>query len=72
MIVTNLFIKAKIKIQTITILNDSISEILRNILSEIFNIMVKNGAYMLTLGIILIFLANLIHNLKETRTKENG
>ena len=72
MIITNLFINAKIKIQTITILNDAISEILRNIITEIFNIMAKNGAYLLTFGIILMFLANLIHNLKETRTKENS
>jgi len=72
MIITNLYINAKIKIQTITILNDSISEILRNILTEIFNIIAKNGAYLLALGIILMFLANLIHNFKETRTKENS
>ena len=44
----------------------------RNILSEIFNIMAKNGAYLLALGIILMFLANLIHSLKEIRTKENS
>lgn len=71
LIITNIFINAKIKIQTITILNNSISEILRNILTEIFNTMAKNGAYLLTLGIILIVLSNLIHNIKETGTKEN-
>ena len=47
-------------------------KILRNVLTEIFNIIAKGGAYMLTIGIILIFLANLIHNHKETRTKENN
>jgi len=72
MIITNLFINAKIKIQTITILNNSISEILRNILTEIFNIMSKNGAYLLAIGIILMFLANLIHNIKEARTNEKS
>ena len=72
MIITNLFINGKIKIQTITILNNSISEILRNILVNIFDVIAKGGAYMLTIGIILIFLANLIHNIKETRTKENN
>lgn len=72
MIITNLFVNAKINIQTITILNNPISEILRNILTEVFNVMAKNGAYLLTVGIILMFLANLIHNLKETRTKENS
>jgi len=72
LIITNLFINAKIKIQTITILNNSISEILRNILTEIFNIMSKNGAYLLAIGIILMFLANLIHNIKEARTNEKS
>ena len=72
LIITNLFINAKIKIQTIIILNNAISDILRNILTEILNNIIKNGAYLLTFGIILMFLANLIHNIKETRTKENS
>ena len=72
MIITNLFINSKIKIQTIIILNNAISEILRNILTEVFNVLAKNGAYLLTFGIILMFLANLIHNIKETRTKEDS
>lgn len=72
MIITNLFINSKIKIQTITILNNSISEILRNILTEIFNIISKNGVYLLSFGIILMFLTNLIYNIRETRTKENS
>lgn len=71
LIITNLFINAKIKIQTIIILNNAISDILINILTEILNVMARNGAYLLTFGIILIFLANLIYNIKETRTKEN-
>ena len=72
MIITNMFINAKINIQTIIILNNAISEILRNILTEVFNVIAKNGAYLLTFGIILMFMANLIHNIKETRTKENS
>lgn len=71
LIITNLFINVKIKIQTIIILNNAISDILINILTEILNVMAKNGAYLLTFGIILIFLANLVYNIKETRTKEN-
>lgn len=71
LIITNLFINAKIKIQTIIILNNAISDILINILTEIINVMARNGAYLLTFGIILIFLANLIYNIKETKTKEN-
>jgi len=69
LIITNLFINAKIKIQTIIILNNAISDILKNILTQILNVMAKNGIYMLIFGVILIFLANLIHSIKET--KEN-
>lgn len=71
LIITNLFINANIKIQTIIILNNAISDILINILTEILNIMARNGTYLLTFGIILIFVANLIHNIKEAKTKEN-
>lgn len=70
LIITNLFINANIKIQTIIILNNAISDILINILTEILNIMARNGTYLLAFGIILIFFANLIYNIKETRTKE--
>lgn len=70
LMITNLFINTKIKIQTIIILNNAISEILKNILTEILNIMARNGTYLLAFGIILIFFANLIYNIKETRTKE--
>lgn len=70
LMITNLFINTKIKIQTIIILNNAISKILKNILTEILNIMARNGTYLLAFGIILIFFANLIYNIKETRTKE--
>jgi hypothetical protein len=55
----------KIKIQTITILNDSLSEIIRNMLSEILNAVMKNGWILLVSGLALIVLSNLVHYIKK-------
>lgn len=71
LIITNIFANAKIKIQTITVLNNAISNILRNIFTEILDIIIKNGTYLVMLGIVLIILSNLVHNIKESKTKEN-
>lgn len=59
--ITNWYIMAKIKVQTITILNDAISDCVRNILQELLNT-VKNEALILGLaGICLIIIPSLIH-----------
>lgn len=68
--ITNWYITSKIKIQTITILNDAISDTVRNILQEIMNT-VKNEAVILTLiGIILIIIPSLIHYYKNSKEEK--
>ena len=72
MLVSNIFINIKIKVQTILILNDAISEVLRNILIEILNSSLTIGLLALIFGIIMIIIPNLIHNYKKySKLKSN-
>ena len=65
MLISSIFINTKIKVQTILILNDAISEVLRNILSEILNSSLIISIFALIFGIIMIIIPNLIHNIKK-------
>ena len=68
--ISGLFINAKIKIETITILNNSISEIVRNVLNEILSTVMKNGWILLIAGLVLIVISNLIHNVRKYGKKK--
>lgn len=61
-IIVNIFINMRIKVQTILILNDAISATLRNILTELLNSINSYGYIMLGVGLVLIIISNLIHN----------
>lgn len=63
--IVNLFVNIKIKIQTITILNDAVSDTLRNILTSMLNMVMKNEYILLISGVLLIIVSNLIHNIKK-------
>lgn len=65
LVIVNLFINSKVKVQTITILNDAISDTVRSVLAEILHMIMNNGSIMLITGILLIIIPNLIHNLKK-------
>ena len=65
MLISSIFINTKIKVQTILILNDAISEVLRNILSEILNSSLTIALFALIFGISMIIIPNLIHNIKK-------
>ena len=65
MLISSIFLNTKIKIQTILILNDAISEVLRNILSEILNSSLIISIFTLIFGIIMVIMPNLIHNIKK-------
>lgn len=65
LVIVNLFINSKVKIQTITILNDAISDTVRSVLADILHMIMNNGSIMLISGILLIIIPNLIHNLKK-------
>ena len=61
-VIVNIFVNMKIKVQTILILNDAISNTLRNILTQLLNSINSYGYIMLGIGIIIIIASNLIHN----------
>ncbi len=65
LIIINIFTKTKIKIQTITVLNDAISEVIRNISSEILEKILSYGIVLVSSGVILIILSNIIHNFRK-------
>ena len=71
LVLAKYYIDLKIKIETITILNNSISIVLRNILRDILNIIAKDGAILLSLGIVLIFIYAIIKSIRKSmRVKE--
>lgn len=63
--IVNIYINSKIKVQTLTILNDNMSVIVRNITGDMLNTILNNGIILLVVGLILIILSNLIHNVKK-------
>ena len=65
LVIVNLFINSKVKVQTITILNDAISDTVRSVLADILHMIMNNGSIMLISGILLIIIPILIHNLKK-------
>lgn len=75
MLISSIFINTKIKVQMILVLNDAISEVLRNILIEILNSSLIIGLLALIFGIIMIIIPNLIHNYKKygkLKSKDEG
>ncbi len=64
-IITNIFINTQIKINTITILNSTISNSLRNIIDDFMGKVEKCGFVLLAVGIVLIILGNLFNNRKR-------
>lgn len=61
-IIMNIFVNAKVNIQTITILNDALSFVIRDILGAIFEQIVGKGLLLFFGGVALIFVSNLVHN----------
>ena len=63
-VLTNLFIKMKIKIDTITILNNAFSSSLRTIINDVVGTILNYGLIMLGVGLVLIMLGNLVDSIK--------
>ncbi len=74
-IIINNFINTKIKIQNILILNNTISQLIRNILAELLKKINQYGGILLVIGLALIIIFNLIHSIvkgkNETEEEEN-
>lgn len=59
--ITDIYINTKIKIQTITILNDAVSDTVRNILQEILDTMKDQSLILMAAGICFIIIPCIIH-----------
>ncbi len=69
MMIVNIFINSKIKIETILLLNEAISNIIKNILTQIVS-NTKIYAYsLIATGILLTLIANFVHN--QIKYKKN-
>lgn len=69
-IILKIYINTKIKIQTITVLNNVVSTTLRNIIQELLDNIITYGIIFSVIGIALIILSNLIHNIKKYGLRE--
>ena len=69
-IFVNMFVNSKIKIENIVILNDAISIVLRNVLTNIVNTINQYGWIFFGIGIVLIVIGNILNN-KKTKKEEN-
>lgn len=69
LIIVNTFINNKINVQTITILNDSFSFTIREIIEATLNMVKSNGTNLFLGGILLIVIPNLIHNIIKYHNK---
>ena len=69
-IIAKIYINTKIKIQTITVLNRVCSTTLRNILQELLDNIITYGIIFSVIGLVLIILSNLIHNIKKYGLEE--
>lgn len=69
MIMVSIFINSKIKIETILILNEAISNIIKNVLTQVLHNIKIYSYSMIAAGILLTLIANLIHN--QIKYKKN-
>lgn len=69
--IVNIYINAKINIQTITILNNAFSFTLREILGAILNKVSSTGILMLCSGLVLIVVSSLVHNFFKYKDEKN-
>ena len=69
-IIVNMFINNKVKIQTLTILNDAFSFTLREILETIMNTIKTLGTNLLLAGLVLILIPNLIHIIIRSKQED--
>lgn len=70
-IIIDKFIASKVNIQGITILNDAISVVLRNILTDVMNKIMSYGCILLAAGIILIIVFALIKSLRKIKREKD-
>lgn len=65
LLAVNFYVNSKIKIQSITVLNNAFSSVIRSTVEEIFNNIFNFGCIMTIIGVILIIVSNLVHNIRK-------
>lgn len=70
-IFVNIVVNSKVKINTITILNDAISISLRDIINSILNTLTTYGYILLGVGFVVILFFNVLNGIKNRKTSEN-
>lgn len=69
--VADIFIKMKVAIKNIVILNDTISKIIINVITELLSNILKDGIILLVSGIVLIIIANLRRAYKKYKYEQS-
>lgn len=69
--IADIFIKMKVDIKNIVILNDTISKIIINVITELLANILKDGIILLVSGIILIIIANLRRAYKKYKYEQS-
>ena len=65
------YINSNIKIETIMVLNNGISDVLQNILNEILSNIFKTGSILLGLGIVLIAVYGIIKSIRKVKREKD-
>lgn len=71
LILAKKYISSKIKIDTIMLLNNGVSDVLKNILNEILTNILKNGSILFVLGIILIIIYGTIKSIRKAKREKD-
>ena len=71
LILAKKYISSKIKIDTIMLLNNGVSDVLKNILNEILANILKNGSILFGLGIILIIIYGTIKSIRKAKREKD-
>lgn len=69
--IADIFIKMKVDIKNIVILNDTISKIIINVITELLSNILKDGIILLVSGIVLIIIANLRRAYKKYKYEQS-
>lgn len=66
----NLWIKTKVNLESISILNEAFSEVIKDILQQNASELIKNGIIFTSAGLIMIIIPNIIHNIKKYKRQK--
>ena len=69
-IIAEKYIKSKIKIDTIMLLNQGISDVLQSILNEILSNILKTGSIMFGIGILLTIIYGIIKSIRKAKREK--